>query len=130
MKLQRIIVALAISAGAIHFAAGRGRAAPQEPPAAPQTPAAAPAQGYAGSEVCQACHDDVATHLADTPHGKAGFAKLSNLGCETCHGPAAAHAENPDDPALRPSFTKKSPAAQSQACQKCHDGREQFFWHG
>jgi DmsE family decaheme c-type cytochrome len=134
MRMQRIILALALCTATIFFVATRGGATPQQPqaPATTATTAtsAPPAQGYAGSDVCQACHGELAEHLADTPHGKAGFAKLSNLGCETCHGPAAAHAENPDDPALRPSFTKKSPAAQSQACQTCHDGRQQFFWHG
>jgi DmsE family decaheme c-type cytochrome len=98
-----------------------------EPPAAQPAPAGG---GYAGSEVCQACHAEVADHLEGTPHGKAGFAKLSNLGCESCHGPAAAHAENPDDPALRPLIKQWSTDRQTQVCRTCHDGRTQFFWEG
>ncbi len=41
---------------------------------------------YAGHEICTECHDDVAETKA------AGFHK--NVGCEVCHGPAAAHTED------------------------------------
>ena len=95
----------------------------------------APAQGgtqptYVGSETCVTCHEDVGNHLKDTPHGKGGFAHLSSQGCETCHGPGSAHVDNPDDPALRPRFSRFTPKQQSQVCQGCHTGSNQFFWHG
>lgn len=92
-------------------------------------PAAAP-QGYAGSDVCSACHSEVAEHLETTPHGKDVFDRKASQGCESCHGPAAAHAEDPDNPALQPAIYKQTPKQQSAVCQSCHDGREQFFWHG
>ncbi len=98
--------------------------------AAPQAPESTPPQGYAGSDVCMACHGEVADHLANTPHGSKAFERLAAHGCESCHGPAAAHTENPDDPALRPSITKLSAKDQAKLCQSCHSGRQQMFWHG
>lgn len=98
--------------------------------AAPQPPPAAPAATFVGSEVCAACHTEAADHLAKTPHGKGTFASLSSHGCETCHGPGSAHAENPDDPALQPRLTRLRPQQQSAVCQTCHKGGDRFFWHG
>jgi DmsE family decaheme c-type cytochrome len=134
MRMHRILFPLC--AAALLALAGRGGAAPQQPGAAQQqqSPAAPPAasasQAYAGSDVCMACHTEVAEHLEMTPHGKGAFARLSDLGCETCHGPGAAHAEDPDNPALHPRVDKLSITQQSAVCQKCHDGGQQFFWKG
>ncbi len=96
----------------------------------PQTSGNAPPQGYAGSDVCMACHGEVADHLAGTPHGSKAFERLASQGCESCHGPAASHAEDPDDPALRPLITTLSAKDQSKVCQSCHNGKQQMFWHG
>lgn len=98
-------------------------------PAVAQEPAEARDAGeYAGAETCLECHADMGDTLAPTPHGKGGFGKLSDRGCETCHGPAKAHSENPDDASLLPSITKWSAAEQAQTCQQCHSGSSQFFW--
>lgn len=85
---------------------------------------------YIGQDMCVACHDGYAEGLAATPHGKAGFAMLSDLGCEGCHGPGSLHADDPDIEANRPIITTRSPEAQNAICQQCHDGGEQFFWQG
>jgi len=85
-------------------------------------------QAYAGTETCLECHADMGDTLAPTPHGKSGFAELSDRGCETCHGPGKAHSENPDDPTLVPLLVAKPPAEQAKVCQQCHSGGEQFFW--
>ncbi|MFL6195113.1 MAG: DmsE family decaheme c-type cytochrome [Thermoanaerobaculia bacterium] len=119
-------VSLPLLAAAVLFSfASPGKAAPQPPPA----PATA-ASTYVGSDVCATCHTEQADHLAKTPHGKSAFNSLSAHGCETCHGPASAHVENPDDPALRPRIERFSPQQQSAICQSCHKGGAQFFWHG
>ena len=127
-------ILLALCAAALLAMAGRGGAAPQQQPqqgSPSQSPAAtSTAQSYVGSDVCMACHDDVGNHLAKTPHGKGAFARLSSLGCETCHGPGEAHAEDPENPALQPRFDRWSPKQQNQVCQSCHSGSSQFFWHG
>ena len=44
---------------------------------------------FAGSTLCQGCHEDVAGRV------RKGFHK--NLSCESCHGPAVKHAENPGE---------------------------------
>ena len=126
MRLHRLLLPTLIFAVVLIALEGKGGATPQQPESTP--PSAS--QGYAGSDLCMACHTDVGDHLAKTPHGSTAFSRLSAQGCESCHGPGAAHAENPDDPALQPSMDKLSPAQQSKVCQSCHSGRQQMFWHG
>lgn len=61
---------------------------------------------------CYACHT--------TGYGKGGFTdyqstpQFADVGCETCHGPGAAHAENGDPAAIR-----RSPARED--CLVCHN---------
>lgn len=43
---------------------------------------------YAGHAICYECHDDVVDLKASGYH--------RGVGCETCHGPAAAHIDDPD----------------------------------
>jgi DmsE family decaheme c-type cytochrome len=100
-------------------------AATQGPPSPPPSP-----PGFVGSDLCASCHAAEAERLAATPHGKAKFAALSGLGCETCHGPGSAHVNQPDDVALQPRIDRWSPRAQAAVCQKCHSGGAQFFWQG
>jgi predicted CXXCH cytochrome family protein len=89
--------------------------------AADQTP------GYVGSESCKVCHEDQFNNFLHTAHakleGQAGW-KGKVVGCEACHGPGAAHAEE-GDPLKIISF-KKMPAKQvSETCLSCHAGREE-----
>lgn len=44
---------------------------------------------YAGFQACADCHDDIFVDRAKSHH--------RSISCETCHGPAAAHIENPDE---------------------------------
>ncbi|HUP22321.1 MAG TPA: DmsE family decaheme c-type cytochrome [Thermoanaerobaculia bacterium] len=83
---------------------------------------------YAGAATCLECHSDMGDTLAGTPHGQSGFGKLSDRGCESCHGPAMAHADDPGDPSLFPRFSTWSAARQAESCQQCHSGASQFFW--
>jgi len=62
---------------------------------------------YAGREVCEGCHSDVAEKLAGGRH--------KTVGCESCHGAQAAHA-NSDDPQAH-----KPPLPNALAlCARCH----------
>ncbi len=83
---------------------------------------------YVGSETCLECHDTVGATMG--AHGTPAFAKLSDHGCESCHGAGSIHAEDPDVVANRPTMKGKSAAEKSATCQGCHDGRAQFFWSG
>lgn len=98
------------------------------PAAARGMPPADETGGYVGSETCVECHAEYQESLARTPHGKAGFAKLSSHGCETCHGPGEKHLEDPE--AWQPRILDWSPAEQNEVCLQCHDGGSQFFWQG
>lgn len=61
---------------------------------------------YAGQNICYECHDDVFEIK------QAGFHK--DLSCEICHGPAAAHSENPDE------FIPTAPR-ERDSCPLCHE---------
>jgi len=61
---------------------------------------------FAGKETCEICHDDI----AKTKNG----GKHAGVACEACHGPTAAHTEDPSGhPAVKPD-----PAV---LCVRCHE---------
>jgi DnaJ-class molecular chaperone len=60
---------------------------------------------YAGFHVCEECHEEI--------HNKKKTGYHKDLSCETCHGPAKAHAENPDK--VKPTI----PSART-FCPQCH----------
>ncbi len=59
---------------------------------------------FAGSDVCAGCHDQSAVKSR-------GYHR--NLSCETCHGPAQAHAENPGE--IKPTLPRMR-----EFCVRCH----------
>lgn len=73
------------------------------------------ADGGQTNSSCLACHTvgfDLKTGFVSqkkTPH-------LAGVQCENCHGPAANHAANPDNPAARPRAE-----VASQVCGGCHN---------
>lgn len=60
---------------------------------------------FAGTAMCQGCHEDVASRV------RKGFHK--NLSCESCHGPASKHAEDPG--AVKPFAPRDR-----KFCPVCH----------
>lgn len=62
---------------------------------------------YAGAEACAECHTDEAAVKAKSYH--------HGLSCEVCHGPAAEHAQGPDE--------KNTPQVprERRACLYCHE---------
>lgn len=93
-----------------------------------------PAEGqtttYVGVETCVTCHEDQEAGLKGTPHGQAGFARLSAHGCESCHGPGSAHVDDPDNVDLQPRLANLTAEERSATCASCHAGGKQFLWAG
>ncbi|MGB7910727.1 MAG: DmsE family decaheme c-type cytochrome [Desulfobaccales bacterium] len=95
-------------------------------------------EGYVGAEICQTCHAQVYDNLAKTSMGVLFLKHPQNaeqkLGCETCHGPSAAHvASGGKSHVGQIRFTQgtTTPASvQNGVCLKCHEKRERLFWSG
>ncbi|MFB3817533.1 MAG: hypothetical protein ACE147_07710 [Candidatus Methylomirabilales bacterium] len=89
---------------------------------------------FAGSDACGACHDELRATKEKGYH--------RNLACEGCHGPAAAHAEDPGtgkpavptgralctgchvyDPSRPTGFPQINPAVHNplKSCASCHN---------
>ena len=90
--------------------------------AAQQKKAPPPKPEYAGSEMCGACHEEIAKTFAKTPHyivetdKRRGF---EGKACESCHGPGAKHAESADKKdILNPGKVAGEPG--SKNCLGCH----------
>ncbi|MEO8436207.1 MAG: DmsE family decaheme c-type cytochrome [Pyrinomonadaceae bacterium] len=83
--------------------------------------------GYVGSEACKDCHEDQFKAFSHTSHAelaKIGSWKGKVTGCEACHGPGKAHAEE-GDPAKIISFKNMSAKNTSETCLACHAGKEE-----
>jgi hypothetical protein len=59
---------------------------------------------FAGKKACDECHSDTLNKLAKAEH--------KTLSCETCHGAAQAHVENPDVKLQKLTFS---------LCVRCHE---------
>ncbi len=83
---------------------------------------------YAGSEVCQSCHEDAYRSFSESAHEQTlKNAKAADQGCEACHGPGAEHAEMGGDPGKIWSFASAGPRAIVERCHRCHDAEEQHM---
>jgi len=71
------------------------------------------------NRACLACHT-VGFEVSSGFVSEAETPQLAGVQCENCHGPAANHAANPDDPTVRPRVE-----VASQVCGGCHNGP----WH-
>jgi DmsE family decaheme c-type cytochrome len=77
--------------------------------------------GYAGSDTCKVCHEDIYNGFTKSPHhtvdsdAQHGFA---GRGCEACHGPGQTHTEGPSADNIR--NPAKLTAAADQMCLTCH----------
>lgn len=91
--------------------------------------AAAGSGAYVGDQACLECHADQALPSTNIHHRIRSF-ELGGIqkGCESCHGPGEAHAEE-GDPAKIFSFSKATPDAASKACLTCHQSLESSDWN-
>jgi predicted CXXCH cytochrome family protein len=93
------------------------RAWPQVPNQLPD----ADASKYVGVEVCQGCHEDSYKSFAASAHLRTlKRQRVSEQGCEGCHGPGAEHAEAGDPDKIR-RFPSESPEAIRATCTACHE---------
>lgn len=104
---------------------------------------------YIGVETCKNCHEEKYQSFTKSPHGKKAIAAapVNVQGCETCHGPGAAHVreeqgENKEKAAGKTEekdievtkdirdFEKTEPAAErAGVCLSCHENsRPLAFW--
>lgn len=121
-------VRLVTCAAAILFV-GSILARPEVARAAPSAPADSGSAAVSWGD-CGDCHDVLAEEMGSTHHGKAGFAMRSDRGCETCHGAAEAHMEDPENPETQPRLTRLSVEDQNATCLSCHESGNRLFWHG
>lgn len=104
-------------------------------------PRAAGAQepGYAGSERCASCHRPDHARFSQTAKGRRMLGEprsdLERRGCESCHGPGAAHADARGrvKPEGFVSFAANdaTPIEQrNRMCLQCHEGQARMQWMG
>ena len=114
----------------------RAAQTPASKPAPPagQNPAAGPqaAATYIGDTACIDCHDDQKKSYFNTMHGRTDHARspASNRGCETCHGPASVHADDPSIAGAIRVFSKIPPREASAVCMTCHNRQTHALWEG
>jgi DmsE family decaheme c-type cytochrome len=94
-------------------------------------PLAQGVQGYAGTETCVTCHTGYDASMNATKHGQARNPRTpaAAQGCETCHGPGEAHANDPEKikPAL---FDRMAAQDVTAACTTCHNRGVHALWKG
>ena len=101
-RLAVVAIVLFVGARSMLVPADYGRIGPYREAALEQNRARPIA--YAGQIACVECHTDVADARKANAHAQ--------IGCESCHGPLAAHAADPANAAKRPD-----PRA---ICAVCH----------
>ena len=109
----------------------------------------APGGGYAWADACKSCHADIYAAWSKTKHARTinrlsaedqtkdcigchttgpggkieadGKFVNASVQCESCHGPAAAHAA---DPAVRTGLVRKP---KPETCTACHNDKSPHF---
>ena len=77
---------------------------------------------YVGSQICQACHEDIYNAFQKTPHHVVDSDKKRgwvNKACESCHGPAQKHTETVSAEDIR-NPSKITAVAADKVCLTCH----------
>ncbi len=100
--------------------------------APPPEPTPPPGATYVGQDTCETCHDDETTSFKKTIHARAITDESwpeSERGCEACHGPGSAHAEEGGGKGvggLRTFAVEESAPARSRPCLGCHGGNDRL----
>jgi predicted CXXCH cytochrome family protein len=86
----------------------------------PERPKTADTSKYVGADVCQGCHEDQYKSFAASAHVHTLKIEKGTQGCESCHGPGAAHVDGGGDPEKIQRFAGASPESIQQRCTSCH----------
>jgi len=103
----------------------------------PVRSAAAQGPQYMGSEVCRACHQQVAAAWEATTMGRVLLHRPRNeleaRACEACHGPGEEHVQGGGDRTKIFRFGRNSAASvaeQNARCLQCHESGARQHWSG
>jgi DmsE family decaheme c-type cytochrome len=124
LNLRRNCLLLAVAAQFLS-AGGLQAADPKAPAAKAAARVKAPPKfgdEYAGSETCQACHEDIYNNFLKSPHKAPETDSRSawkQHGCESCHGPGAKHAGSASADDIR-NPAKLVAAQTDRICLTCH----------
>ena len=84
--------------------------------------------GYAGSEACEPCHQDLVGKFSENPHTRMALMHGGKgVTCENCHGPGQAHIEAGGDVTKIFQFSKASAKLIDDKCLSCHVGAHPNF---
>jgi DmsE family decaheme c-type cytochrome len=78
---------------------------------------------FIGSDVCKTCHADVWAKFYKNPHFRSvasGKETPEDTGCESCHGPGAAHVEAHGAKKAIVAFSQTEPKQVQDTCLHCH----------
>jgi len=105
-------------------ASGAASDTPSVTAQAGQTAASPTDSGYVGAQVCKTCHADIYSLYEKTKHRQTldDPRGPSKQGCEACHGPGAAHAQDPSVSVF--NFKTAAPSDKSARCLSCHNRDE------
>ena len=114
---------LVVATGRVVVASGQ---APPQPPAQQSTPGQ---DEYVGADTCLTCHDTQGLH--GTAHGnpKIPGTPMALKGCESCHGPGAAHVKDENHGHMK-KFAEMPASQVSETCVTCHNRSEHAMWEG
>lgn len=119
LPLAALVLALNLTAAATPKSSQAGKTT---------TPPDAESGQYVGSSTCQGCHDEIykgfeaSAHFATTKPSKMA---PGGHGCESCHGPGAAHVEGGGDKTKIFRFTTASPDVINERCLTCHQQNQE-----
>ncbi|MEO5936640.1 MAG: DmsE family decaheme c-type cytochrome [Terriglobales bacterium] len=86
---------------------------------------------FVGTETCQACHEEVHKTFIKGPHWVNDKAKKVTAdvgqGCESCHGPGKAHAEDPAEKGKIRNLLTMARGKSSATCESCHQNTDEHI---